>query len=571
MVVHPPRSPGGFAPSGREKTHCNSLSPIPQSERSASYAGRTLGIGVSETLPMPNGTPSATSYPPDCMLKMANDEFLYCQDCDNVPCDCNDQPVHPKFSRQIVDPEDQRGFNPVAWSQVVQAERPIRLDPISGALWSYFEGAWREDRSAVADILPMKMGKLYRRPKHLGTVTDRVRAELKHFGRFIYPDQHSDRYVSLPSGLFDFTTGEVVPHDPDALTTYQLAVEPEFCLPTPEFDRFLSEVLHPGDRDRVQDILAYLLRPGNPQQRAVLFTGSGRNGKSVLLGLIESIAGVRNMAAVPLQRLGTRFAAARLYGKAINLVGEIDGGHVDNTSAFKQMTGGDPVDMDVKNAQAFTAHVWAVPVFSANQIPTSADTSDGYLRRWEIVEFPNTFDGSNTTIADRLRAERAAIAGKLLRRAAAVAFTIRPSEPGGQAKATFAKRSDPVRAWLAETDLSGFVSRTDAYCSYREWIEDGNGRTPLTKTKFYDRVSALRGEPRKSGVLGWDFCPDSAQTAQPCPTFAQPISEYIRRSEDRHAEGWAKWAVSDDSLHICRADDEHLPDPFAAVPSEARG
>jgi len=496
----------------------------------------------------------------------------YCRDCDNWPCECDTHDVHPRFAGQIVDPEDQRGFNPVAWSRVVQAERPIRLDPVSGALWSYSGGVWREDRNAIADILPMRMGKLYRGPKHLGTVTDRVRAELKHFDRHISPDQPADRYVSLPSGLFDFASGEVVSHDPEALVTYQIAVEPEFCSPTPEFDKFLSDVLHPGDQDRVLDVLAYLLRPGNPQQRAVLFTGSGRNGKSVLLGLIESIVGRPNIAAVPLQRLGTRFAAARLYGKAINLVGEIDGGHVENTSAFKQMTGGDAVDMDVKNAQAFTAHVWAVPVFSANIIPTSADTSDGYLRRWEIVEFPNTFDGSDTTIADRLHAERAAIAGKLLRRAAAVAFTIRSSEPGDAAKATFAKRSDPVRAWLAETELTGFVERKEAYRAYAAWIEDGNGKNALTKIRFYERVSAALGSPKTvRGARGWDFEIGLDAELHPTGPNCTPIAPSIAPSRGGVTRGdgsqGAKGADFLNSSYICRAENSPPPDPFATAPA----
>lgn len=445
----------------------------------------------------------------DGQLRAVPDDGSICGDCGAVDgCDCGDM-------SQVVDSEDMRGFNPVAWSRVIQSERPIRLDPVSGALWSYDGGVWSEDRSVIADILPMKMGKSYRRHKHLGTVTDRLRAELKHDQRFIRPDQPSDRYVSLPSGLFDFTTGEVVPHNSDGLVTYQLAVEPVFYSDTPEFDKFLSEVLHPGDTDRVLDILAYLVRPGNPLQRAVMFTGTGRNGKSVLLRLVESIVGQQSMAAVPLQRLSTRFAAARLYGKAINLVGEIDGGHVENTGAFKQMTGGDLVEMDVKNAQAFAAHVWAVPVFSANQIPTSSDTSDGYLRRWEIVEFPNTFDGSDTSIESRLYAERAAIAGKLLRRAAANGFDIRRSEPGTAAMETFAKRSDPVRAWLSENELSGFIERPRVYDCYKLWIEDGNGSVSrmLTRNKFYERVVAVMGLAKiVMGKRGWEFDPRNPES-----------------------------------------------------------
>lgn len=505
-------------------------------------------------------------------LRAVDNAVPNCPDCGELECDCADL-------TRMVDPEDMKGFNPVAWAGVLQSERPIRLDPVSGALWSYTAGAWREDRDVVSDILPWKMGKTYRRHKHLSTVVDTLRADLKRRELFIYPDQADDRYVSLPSGLFDFTTGDVVPHDPDALITYQLAVDPEFCAPTPEFDRFLADVLHPGDQDRVLDTLAYLVRPGNPLQRAVLFTGSGRNGKSVLLGLIEAIVGRQSMAAVPLQRLGTRFAAARLYGKAINLVGDIDGGHIENPGAFKQMTGGDLVDMDVKHAQAFAAHVWAVPVFSANQIPTSSDTGDSYLRRWEIVEFPNTFDGSDTTIMDRLLAERAAIAGKLLRRAAALAFSIRSSGPGDQAKATFANRSDAVRSWLSESTLSGFVERKTAYAEYTYWVDDSGIKRPLTRNRFYERVAAVLG-PAKivRGLRGWEMTPGSAaelhpeaQELHPGGQELHPSCTLISPSETplpaQMSNQGAEGATSANFTHICRASDELLPDPFAANPA----
>ncbi|MGW8815503.1 DNA primase family protein [Gordonia terrae] len=412
--------------------------------------------------------------------------------------------MHPRFTEGHVDPETSNGFNPVLWARVVRQDGPIRFDPVSGALWEYSDGVWAESRDVVKDRLPLRMGRNYRRGA-VEHVRDRLIAEMKRDREFITPDRPDTRYVSLPSGLLDIEAGKIVAHDPEVVTTYQLQVEPETG-PTPEFDRFLTDVLHPGDVDRVLDILAYLLLPGNPGQKAVMFSGHGRNGKGVLLQLIESIIGRHNAATVSLQELGTRFAAADLYGVPINIVGDIDGEHIANTGRFKQMTGGDTVRMDVKGAEAFSAKVWAVPVFSANQIPTSADTSHGYLRRWEVVEFPNTFDGSDTTLLDRLLAELPAITSKLLRHAAAHPFEIRESEPGRKAHDAFANRSDPVRSWLSETELSGFTERKDAYVDYTLWIDDGNGKTALTRNNFCARVSAVLGPARKRrGQFGWEF------------------------------------------------------------------
>ncbi|MEV3961125.1 phage/plasmid primase, P4 family [Nocardia sp. NPDC050193] len=483
---------------------------------------------------------------------MTNPE--YCPDCDRYgACECAE--TNARFKQGNVDPQTWGGFNPPLWANAILNEGPVRIDPVSDAFWEYDSGVWRESRKVVAKRLPVLVGRNYRR-QDTSHVSDYLYARLLRDSEVIHPDTPDARYVSVPSGLFDIATGDVVPHDPLVLTTYQLQVDPVFDAPTPEFDRFLCSVLHTGDHGRMLDILSYLLLPGNPRQKAVMFCGSGRNGKGVLLNLVESIIGRDNAAHVSLQEMATRFAASDLYGRVINIVGDIDGEHITHTGRFKQITGDDTVRMDVKGASAFAAKVWAVPVFSANQIPTSADTSHGYLRRWEVVEFPNTFDGSDTTLFDRLTSELPAIAGKLLAHAATNPFQIRESEPGKRAHDTFANRSDPVRTWLTETELSGFQSRADAYADYRQWIEDGNGKSALTKQNFYARVSSVLGDPRKRrGVIGWEFAPDEMPPTEDkmppeapvLPPECPPISE----KPAGHSFERAKGAVLANSSHIC--------------------
>ncbi|MEB3031089.1 DNA primase family protein [[Mycobacterium] nativiensis] len=429
----------------------------------------------------------------------------YCRDCDRWPCECDSLEVDPRFLQGNVDYESLNGFNTSHWADAVLADGPIRVDPVSDAFWSYDHGVWREDRKVVARRLPVKMGRTFRNG-NISHVSAYLYARLLRDGKTIRPDQPDTSYVSVPSGLFDIATGEIVPHDPDVLTTYQLQFDPEFDSPTPEFNQFLTSILHPDDHARVIDLLAYLLLPGNPEQRAVMFCGSGRNGKGVLLSVLESLIGTHNAAHVSLKEMAHQFAASELYGRVINIVGDIDGDHITHTGKFKQMTGDDTVRMDVKRAAAFSAKVWAVPVFSANQIPTSADTSHGYLRRWEVVEFPNTFDGSDTGLRGRLQAELPAIVGRLLVRAHEHPYRISRSESGQRAHDMFARRSDPVRTWIAETELTGFVERKDAYEDYRCWIEDGNGKTALTKGNFYSRVAAALGDPKTvKGARGWSF------------------------------------------------------------------
>ncbi len=76
--------------------------------------------------------------------------------------------------------------------------------------------------------------------------------------------------------------------------------------------------------------------------------------------------------------------------KLANVAGDLDSRHVEATNVFKMVTGQDVIYAERKNGQPFRFTPWSVPIFSANKIPTSSDTSVGYLARWEVIPF--TFD-----------------------------------------------------------------------------------------------------------------------------------------------------------------------------------
>jgi phage/plasmid-associated DNA primase len=71
-------------------------------------------------------------------------------------------------------------------------------------------------------------------------------------------------------------------------------------------------------------LAGYVALSRNPLRLAFLMYGpGGNNGKSIFLHLLSQLLGERNVAAVPLQRLGgeDRFSPARLVGKLANICG----------------------------------------------------------------------------------------------------------------------------------------------------------------------------------------------------------------------------------------------------------
>jgi P4 family phage/plasmid primase-like protien len=501
----------------------------------------------------------------------AKSELEYCRTCDTAGgCDCDE--VSELVSR-CVDPEDRSGFRPVRLSRLLRERTPLRVDA-AGVLWSYYQGVWRQDKPYVARTLPLVMGDHYRKPKHLGTVTDRILAELEAEGLTVDPSIPDRDHVALPSGLFNFRTGERVDHDSDVMTFYRLSADPEFDAPTPRLDEFLGLVLPAEDHERFLDMLTSAILPGNPKNHVFLLVGEGGNGKSRALELLKALVPKAYRSAVPLRKLGSRFDAARMHGKVLNICGDITGRHLSDTETFKLVSGGDDVTVERKGVDATEAPIWAKMVFSANQIPSCSDTTAGFFRRWVVFEFPNQLEWDEQREA-ALHAEAPAIVGRLLRRAVENGYTIRDSEPGSRAFDQLRLEADVVAQWWDETELraqaegSGFLDRTEAFADYVAWAEAAQ-RSTMSNREFFKRLRQLFGVKEYNNAQnrrGWDM-----QKVQYCTYHCTYESESAVASPqvDRQKQaGTAQTALTDPNLTYMSGlgpSRRQGPDPFDRAP-----
>ena len=109
--------------------------------------------------------------------------------------------------------------------------------------------------------------------------------------------------LNLKNGLFDLPTQELSSHSPKHLSPIQLPIlyDPQAtCL---EWDKFIKDVFPEDAQSLAYEIIAYLMRPDNSQQKAILLVGEGENGKSTFLRATSQFLGKENICAVSLHRL----------------------------------------------------------------------------------------------------------------------------------------------------------------------------------------------------------------------------------------------------------------------------
>lgn len=188
--------------------------------------------------------------------------------------------------------------------------------------------------------------------------------------------------------------------------TYTAAPTHWFCNPipwsignsddTPMMDKLFAEWVGDEYVQTLYEIIAYGCYPDYPIQLLFCLYGNGRNGKSCFLKLITKFFGMHNTGSTELDMLignqSSRFESIKLYKKLVCLLGETNFQTLSRSSILKKLTGGDPIGFEMKGKQPFDDYNYAKIIIASNSLPITDDTSEGYYRRWVIIDFPNQFN-----------------------------------------------------------------------------------------------------------------------------------------------------------------------------------
>lgn len=386
-------------------------------------------------------------------------------------------------------------------ADAVEVAGPLMVDA-DGRFWVYDGGVWRPDAGDVRARAVKLLGERYR-PAHARALGEVLASHLERFTVSPIPP-----IINLADGLLYWQRDPdplMIEHNPECASTVQLPVVWDPGAVCPLFDAFLESALPADDVDRAWEVLGYLMMSGNPLQRMFLLSGSGGNGKGVFLNVARALLGETNFAAVNIHDLSdNRFAAADLYGKLANICGEIDSTFIEKTGRIKELCGDDVMRAENKGEKAFRFRFWGKAIFSANQIPGTSDSSVGWTRRWEVLQFPYAPTKPDPNLSKRITdGELPGVAVKAvhaLRRLMAYgAFS--SGESRDRAHAEFADKANKVRRWLDDPE-SGveraknsdvFNKGTTLLKAFRSWEEHDSGSRTHTGVQRFNELCRQAG------------------------------------------------------------------------------
>ena len=277
----------------------------------------------------------------------------------------------------------------------------------------------------------------------------------------------------------------------------------------PVWESFIQDVTddEPIREEILQFIAGYILVPDCRHQKIFLLVGSGGNGKSVYLELIQKLFGDRNVTHVEPTGLAKEFERIRLKDSLLNIGSDInsDFSRGEIREWLLKIADGTSIQACYKGMD----HIDFIPrcklVYACNAMPT-ADIINGLNRRMQFVDFPCQYvedpDPSEPKqkrrdiyLTQKLAAELPGIfnwayAGYQLLRTVGY-FTDAPEQTDFLRQ--FETTSNPVMVFCEDHDYVGNVSRDEIYRDYKFWCDD-TGHKPLSRERFLPKFREVMGD-----------------------------------------------------------------------------
>lgn len=311
--------------------------------------------------------------------------------------------------------------------------------------------------------------------------------------------KNTEGFVNFRNGVLNLATGALYPHGHNFHFHYCLPYDYDAKATAPNWLRFLDQITL--GREELKSILheymGYILNGGEyVYQKALILSGSGKNGKSTFVSVLKELSGRGNYATVPLHTLATNnFFLPEIQNKLVNISEEEPVSCFKETGLFKNLTGNNSVSANRKFEAPYSFVSKAKIVITYNEMPYISDTTIGMRRRLMVVPFDldleNNPEKVDVKIMEKLRGELSGIFNLALE-----------AYQGLVERGAFTKSGAVDEAvkdifdfnlfdlWYEETleksdDLEAAISCREVYESYLEYVEGlAEGRQHFGLKKF---------------------------------------------------------------------------------------
>lgn len=231
-------------------------------------------------------------------------------------------------------------------------------------------------------------------PQRANKVIAKIEADTFQEADVFYKKANENKEeIPVLNGVLNVITKELRDYCDEDIFFHKVNAEYKPEADCPNIDKFLKEVLKYAEDSKVfYESCGYDLFKENFLEVAFMLYGDGGNGKSKTISIKKTFLGVENCGSVPLNQLvADSFSVSGLFGKLVNLCGDLSNTDLKDTGMFKQLTGRDLITAKRKFMTDLVFENFSKQYFPLNEFPRVYDLTAGFWRRWIILEFPYKF------------------------------------------------------------------------------------------------------------------------------------------------------------------------------------
>ena len=207
-------------------------------------------------------------------------------------------------------------------------------------------------------------------------------------------------FIAFNNGVLNIITMNFIGFTPDIIITSKVNanyVEYDENVSNSVVDKFFSDITCQNKEleQLLYEIIGYCSCRTNMFHLSFILKGSGGNGKSTYFKIIKELLG-DSAASIRLRKVTTeKFSSTSLYCKTCAIADDIGNGKDVDTGLLKTIISGDPIRAEYKFENEFEFEPVATILIGMNNIVTFNDSSNGFARRFKVIPFNHTFEGTD--------------------------------------------------------------------------------------------------------------------------------------------------------------------------------
>ena len=230
--------------------------------------------------------------------------------------------------------------------------------------------------------------------------------------------------LPFANGALDLKTGEFSPHTPENWITTHNGIEYTPPAPgenirdnAPNFHKWLEHAAGKDPRKMMRICAALYMIMANRYdwQMFIEATGDGGSGKSTFTHIASLLAGKQNTVSAEMTSLDDAGGRAQVVGSRLIVLAD-QPKYTGEGTGIKKITGGDPVEINPKYENRFTAVIRAVVLATNNNPMIFTERAGGVARRRVIFRFDNIVSEAekDRELPEKIAAEIPVIIRRLL-------------------------------------------------------------------------------------------------------------------------------------------------------------